>query len=118
MKSSLEIVIIPLKIMAGVATVNCYLLKSGENYVLLDTGHASKRGELDETIQQAGCQPGDLKLILLTHGDSDHTGNASFLKDKYGAPITMHPADSGMVTEGDMYHQSLHGFGEKAPIQT
>lgn len=104
MKNSLEIVTIQLKIMVGMATVNCYLLNSGENYVLLDTGHTSKRKKLDETIQQAGCQPGDLKLILLTHGDSDHTGNASFLQDKYGAPITMHRDDSGMVTQGNMLY--------------
>jgi glyoxylase-like metal-dependent hydrolase (beta-lactamase superfamily II) len=101
---STEITTITLKIMGGIATVNSYLLKNGENYLLLDTGHASKKVELDEKIQEAGCQPGDLKLILLTHGDSDHTGNSLFLRSKYGAPVTMHQADSGMVTKGDMLY--------------
>lgn len=101
---SLEITTIELKIMGGVATVNCYLLKSGENFLLIDTGHASKKREVDETLQQAGCQAGDLKLILLTHGDSDHAGNAKFLRDKYDAPLVMHQADSGMVTEGNMLY--------------
>lgn len=104
MKSSLKISTINLKIMAGLATVNCYLLKNGNNYLLIDTGHAHRKKEVDNALQEAGCQPGDLKLILLTHGDSDHAGNASFLQDKYGAPITMHRDDSGMVTQGDMLY--------------
>lgn len=101
---SLEIKTITLKIMAGVASVNCYLLKNGANYVLLDTGHASKKDELDEKLRQAGCQPGDLKLVLLTHGDSDHAGNCVFLRNEYAAPLAMHQADSGMVTGGDMLY--------------
>lgn len=101
---SLEIITIQLKIMAGVATVNCYLLKSGKNYLIIDTGHSSKRDEVDIKLQKAGCRPGDLKLILLTHGDSDHAGNCSFLRDKYGAPVVMHQADSAMVTQGDMLY--------------
>jgi glyoxylase-like metal-dependent hydrolase (beta-lactamase superfamily II) len=101
---SLEITTINLKIMGGIATVNCYLLKSGENFLLIDTGHASKKKEVDQELQKAGCQTGDLKLILLTHGDSDHTGNCLFLRDKYGSPIAMHQADSGMVTQGNMMY--------------
>mgnify|MGYP001176448005 FL=1 len=101
---SLEIRTIQLKIMSGLATVNCYLLISGENYLLIDSGHSSKQDELDGKLRQAGCQAGDLKLVLLTHGDSDHAGNCAFLRDKYEAPVAMHQADSGMVTQGDMLY--------------
>ena len=97
---SLEIQTIQLKIMSGLATVNCYLLISGENYLLIDSGYSSKQDELDGKLRQAGCQAGDLKLVLLTHGDSDHAGNCAFLRDKYEAPVAMHQADSGMVTQG------------------
>jgi hydroxyacylglutathione hydrolase len=103
---SLKITTITMKLLAGLATVNCYLLDGGENYLLIDTGPSGKKNVMDNALQQAGCQPGDLKLILLTHGDSDHTGNASFLRDKYGTPIAMHQEDKGMVIEGDMlYHR-------------
>ncbi|MDD1764106.1 MAG: MBL fold metallo-hydrolase [Methanobacteriaceae archaeon] len=101
-KMSPEITTINLKILAGIATVNCYLLKSGDNFILIDSGHASKRSEVLNQLEKGGCQPGDLKLILLTHGDSDHAGNCAYLRDKYGAQIAMHQGDSGMVTDGDM----------------
>jgi hydroxyacylglutathione hydrolase len=39
----------------------------------------------------------------LTHGDFDHTGNAAYLRQKFGAPLAMHPADFGMIERGDMF---------------
>jgi hydroxyacylglutathione hydrolase len=85
--------------------VNCYLLKSGADpgsFVLIDTGFASRRALIDEALQKAGCRPGDLKLIIITHGDSDHTGNAVYLRRKYGALIALHRGDLAMVEQGDM----------------
>ncbi|MFZ2071501.1 MAG: MBL fold metallo-hydrolase [Halobacteriota archaeon] len=50
-----------------------------------------------------GCNPGNLKLIILAHGDFDHTGNAAYLREKFGTKIAMHNGDSGMVESGDMF---------------
>lgn len=82
--------------------VNCYLVKTSDGQILIDTGFFSKRAQLEQALEAAGCRPGNLKLIILTHGDSDHADNAAYLRDKYGAKITLHPADSGMVECGDM----------------
>lgn len=82
--------------------VNCYLLPAGDGYVLVDTGFTSKRSKLDTSLENAGCVPGKLKLIILTHGDSDHAGNGAYLRTKYGCRIAMHGADAKMVEEGDM----------------
>lgn len=82
--------------------VNCYLLKAGSGFVLIDTGFKSKRTMLDKELASAGCRPGDLKLIILTHGDSDHADNCAYLREKYGAKIAMHKDDAGMVEKGDM----------------
>jgi hydroxyacylglutathione hydrolase len=81
---------------------NCFLLRAAGGFVLIDTGVAYKRAAVDRELGSAGCRPGDLKLILLTHGDSDHADNAAYLRHRYGAPIAMHPADAGMVERGDM----------------
>jgi glyoxylase-like metal-dependent hydrolase (beta-lactamase superfamily II) len=48
-----------------------------------------------------GCTPGKLRLVVLTHGDVDHAGNAAYLRAKYGAQIAMHAGDKGMVEHGD-----------------
>ena len=82
--------------------VNCYLVKAGDGYILIDTGFSSKRAYLEKELESAGVMPGNLTLIILTHGDSDHADNAAFLRGKYGAKITMHLDDSGMVENGDM----------------
>ncbi len=83
-------------------SVNCYLVRYGDGYTLIDTGMTNKRALIENHLKQAGCKPGNLKLIILTHGDFDHSGNAAYLRAKYGAKIAMHPDDAGMVEHGDM----------------
>ncbi len=81
--------------------VNCYLVGAGDGFVLIDTGLPEKRTDLDAELQSAGCRPGNLRLIVLTHGDYDHAGNAAYLRDKHGSKIAMHRDDSGRVERGD-----------------
>jgi glyoxylase-like metal-dependent hydrolase (beta-lactamase superfamily II) len=83
-------------------TVNCYLVKTDSGFILIDTAKADKRGLIEQELERAGCRPGNLKLIILTHGDFDHCGNAAYMRAKFGTKITMHQADIGMVEHGDM----------------
>jgi glyoxylase-like metal-dependent hydrolase (beta-lactamase superfamily II) len=82
---------------------NCYLLKEHENFILVDTACRSKRKDLVKGLEQAGCLPGNLRLILLTHGDFDHSGNAAWLVKEYGCPVGIHPRDAKMVEKGRMF---------------
>jgi hydroxyacylglutathione hydrolase len=81
---------------------NCYLVRAGSGFVLIDTGVPGKGSDLEKELESAGCRPGSLKLIMLTHGDHDHAGNAAYLREKYSTKIAMHSCDSGMVERGDM----------------
>ena len=83
-------------------SVNCYLVRTSDGFILIDTGRTKKRGAIEKELESAGCQPGNLTLIVLTHGDFDHCGNAAFLRKKFGTQIAMHEDDSGMVERGDM----------------
>ncbi len=83
-------------------SVNCYLVKTGERYVLIDTGRKGKRSTIESEIEKAGCRRGDLQLIILTHGDFDHSANAAYLREKHDTEIAMHYDDLGMVEQGDM----------------
>ena len=60
-------------------SVNCYLIENDSKYILIDTGSSKQRTQLEKELKNAGCKPGNLKLIVITHGDFDHTGNASYL---------------------------------------
>ena len=81
--------------------VNCYLATVDGGFVLIDTGTPKKRARLEAALEQAGCRPGNLKLVALTHGDYDHAGNAAYLRDTYGAEIGMHRDDSERVERAD-----------------
>ena len=107
-------------------SVDCYLIKNNSNFFLVDTGSSNKRVELEYELENEGCKTGNLKLIIITHGDFDHTGNAAYLRRKFGAPIAMHSDDLGMAEHGDMFYNrkqpnflirkiisALSGFGEK-----
>jgi hydroxyacylglutathione hydrolase len=97
-----EIKVITLPLPYRLGSVNCYLVETDTGFILIDTGGSNKRAELEKEPIGAGCQPGRLQLIVLTHGDFDHTGNAAYLREKFGAPIAMHEDDAGMAERGDM----------------
>ncbi len=104
---AIKTISLPLPMKSGY--VNCYLLQVENGFILIDTGASNKRKELEHAIENAGCKPGDLKLILITHGDFDHTGNAAYLRTKYSVQIGMHASDSAMAEHGDMF------YNRKAP---
>lgn len=101
MPQEIKTIRLPLPLKLG--NVNCYLIETDAGYVLIDTGGSNKRAALEKELESTGCQPGNLKLIVLTHGDFDHTGNAAYLRHKLGPQIAMHPEDSSMVERGDMF---------------
>lgn len=101
MSTELRRIVLPLPM--GMGKVNAYLLQTGSGFVLIDTGGAGSRKALMQELERAGCAPGSLRLIVLTHGDFDHTGSAAWLRQTLGAQIAMHPGDAGMAERGDMF---------------
>jgi glyoxylase-like metal-dependent hydrolase (beta-lactamase superfamily II) len=95
-----KVEVIPLK-------VPSYLLKNESDFLLIDSGDPSDRGKLVSELAKRDVSPNNLKLVLLTHGDFDHSGNAAFLQRSFGVPIAMHKEDAGMVIHGDQ------GFNRK-----
>lgn len=84
--------------------VNCYLVKGGGGCVLVDAANPGDGPRLEKLLQAAGVPPGDITLLLLTHGHPDHVGAAAYLRQRYGIPLAMHPADArhlpGMTGRG------------------
>lgn len=93
--------------------VNCYLIEVEEGFILIDTGFSRSRSKIDTFLSNKGLTPENqkLKLILLTHGDFDHTGNAKYLKEKYNSRIALHNDDIGMVEHGDItWNRNMNVF--------
>jgi hydroxyacylglutathione hydrolase len=81
---------------------NCYLLKTANGFFMIDSGYAFSRRVVNKALVEAGCKPGNLKLIVLTHGDVDHTGNCKYLRRKYAAKIAIHRDEAVAAVTGDM----------------
>jgi hydroxyacylglutathione hydrolase len=107
MQQEIKTITLPLPFKMG--SVNCYLVKTDGGYILIDTGGSNARSELESALQSAGCKPGNLELIVLTHGDFDHIGNAAYLRGKFGAKVAMHRDDCGMAERGDMFWNRKSG---------
>jgi hydroxyacylglutathione hydrolase len=96
MPPEIQTIRLPLPFRLG--SVNCYLIKTDSGCMLIDTGCTNGRARLERELG------GDnLKLIVLTHGDFDHSGNAAYLRQKFGAKIAMHRGDSAVVERGDIF---------------
>ena len=101
MPQDIHTITLPLPLRMG--QVNCYLLRHAAGHVLIDTGGSNARRDLREELEHAGCTPGSLRLIILTHGDFDHIGNVTYLRSVYGVKIAMGRHDAGMAEHGDMF---------------
>lgn len=87
--------------------VNSYLIKTEKGGILVDTGgpmfldkaYNSRREELVNRLMELDCTKENLKLIILTHGDPDHSYNAKYLSDIYEVPVALHEEDIYLVNQ-------------------
>ena len=84
-----------------VGVTNCYLIGGKGGWVLVDTSGPRAHRRILKTMQRLGITPGELKLIILTHGHFDHIGSAATLRSATGAKILIHQLDSQMLERGD-----------------
>ncbi len=90
--------------------VNAYLLKGDKGFVLIDTGLPQQKEKLENGLKSAGCTPENLKLVIITHGDLDHTGNAAYMQEKYHAKIAVHPGDVNQAENGIFLKRKVKSF--------
>ncbi len=99
---TLEIKRISLFLPLYLGRVNCYLIRLSDGFALIDSGPRCQRRALMNALRKAGVTPGRLKLILLTHGDFDHAGNAAFVQRQLGGKIALHPNELPRIASRDM----------------
>src|SRR3990172_2088130 len=100
MQQEIKTIRLPLRYHLG--SVNCYLIATDTGNILIDTGGSNKRTDLEKELESAGCKPGNLKLIVVTHGDFDDGYNLSeFGFDATVLSIPGHSRGSiGILTAG------------------
>jgi glyoxylase-like metal-dependent hydrolase (beta-lactamase superfamily II) len=76
-----------------------YLIRTEEN-ILIDTGLPCLSKKILKEIQNMGISLESVKLILLTHHDVDHVGNARKLQEATHAKIWAPREDAPYITGG------------------
>ena len=93
--------------------VNAFLIKVNDGFILIDTGLSMFWEKLENELIAAGCLPDKLKIVIITHGDFDHTGNCAKLQEKYKCKIAMHKDDSNMAENGVLQKRKVKKLAAK-----
>ena len=71
-------------------SANVYLLASGEELTLVDSGLPGAADQIAAQLQEKGYPLSNLQAIVLTHSHADHTGSAAELARRSGVQIMAH----------------------------
>ncbi len=91
----------------GLGQVNVFLIRGQAGCVLVDTGNPGSADAILEKLKEHGVAPGDIRLILITHGHIDHFGSALALRERTGAPVAIHTLDADDLRQGTNQQDSL-----------
>ncbi len=83
----------------GDRDAGAYLVDTGEGLLLIDTGYPTARAQTMASIREAGFDPGEVRLILHTHGHFDHFGATGEIVRLSGAKTWLGAADARMFHE-------------------
>jgi glyoxylase-like metal-dependent hydrolase (beta-lactamase superfamily II) len=78
----------------GTSYVNWYLVADDSGVTIVDAAVPGYRPQLEPGLALLGRSLGDVRAVLLTHADADHTGVSTALRDEAGVPIHLHPDDA------------------------
>ncbi|MFG3215003.1 MBL fold metallo-hydrolase [Streptomyces tendae] len=84
----------------GNDVVACYLIDTPEGITLIDAGMPGHWRDLQRELKSLGKSAGDIRGMVLTHGDSDHIGFAERLRREHGVPVYIHAADADRARTG------------------
>ncbi len=68
---------------------HCYIIQ-GEGSIMIDAGAPKQKKSFMTFLVRLLINPGEIKLIVVTHGHWDHIGSAKEIKEVTDAKIAMH----------------------------
>jgi glyoxylase-like metal-dependent hydrolase (beta-lactamase superfamily II) len=81
----------------GSDLVNSYLVEENGQLTLIDAGVSGQWRDLLAELALMGRSIGDIRGLVLTHGDTDHVGFAERLRREHGVPVFVHEADAALA---------------------
>lgn len=68
---------------------HCYIIQD-EGVMMIDGGAPNQARAFSKALKRASIQPGEVQIIVLTHGHWDHIASANDIKEITGGKIAMH----------------------------
>ena len=68
---------------------HCYIIHD-EGTIMVDGGAPKMAKEFTKAIKKLSIKPGDIQLMIMTHGHWDHIWSVKEIKELTGAKIAMH----------------------------
>ena len=97
---------IPLKL----SVTTCYLIKTGEGYVLVDTGYEEDWELFRNRLKEVGVKLSQVSNIVLTHHHDDHCGLLHhILQENSSVKIVMSEECAKLIQKGE--NDLTHGGG-------
>lgn len=84
----------------GTYDLSSYLITTPEGNILINTGIGSSVPMIRANIESLGFRFNDIRMLLATHGHSDHVGGMAEIKRLTGARMLMQEADAPMLEDG------------------
>lgn len=84
----------------GSADLSAYLFTSDAGHILIDAPLEQNVDLVLRNVETLGFRPGDIKILLASHGHFDHTGGMAKMIEKTGAELLLSPADADLVGAG------------------
>ncbi len=91
-------------VVVGALETNCYLVYCEESRACAVIDPGADPGKIIAAVADLELRP---VVVLNTHGHVDHIGANSDIVGKYGVPLAMHGADTGMLQVSDYIELSL-----------
>jgi glyoxylase-like metal-dependent hydrolase (beta-lactamase superfamily II) len=76
--------------------VNVYLVRSGDEWALIDTGMHSEESiaTMKTSLQEVGCPLSSIRKLISTHHHADHFGTSRAYKEMTGAEVYLNPLEA------------------------
>jgi hydroxyacylglutathione hydrolase len=116
---------IPFRIPAGAGwfmerSVNAFMI-SGRNLCLIDAGVAESAPFILSMVRDAGRDPGEVSLLILTHSHPDHIGGAPAIQKATECIVAVHPAERAWIEDTGLQarERPIPGFSTlvEGPVQ-
>lgn len=88
-------------LLEGIRGCNVYLLDSGKELTLIDSGLQGQGEKIESQLQESGFSLSQLRFILLTHAHRDHMGSANEVATRAVAKVIAHEGEIPYLEKKD-----------------